>query len=200
MKRLIVLFGCVFLLFGSCQEPGRNKSGAGVIIKGGGEFPQFLAGRWKGDKHGWEFVFEPDGTISSVVISLGGVESRPNQTTRVQGRKGEPGIFEAGDFEVYYDSEYRELSVNIKIKRVYIDMGSIVEGTCEYFIIGDISEDEKIWQSDVFTLLDLVVLAPDPNRTTGEPELKEIGDLRSDFSEGAERVIFTKVENSGNNK
>jgi len=79
MKRLVVLAGCAVILLGlaGCQNTGGGDRGVGpaptrgdveVIIEGGGEFPEFLVGTWKDEKRGWEFVFEPDGTISSVVM------------------------------------------------------------------------------------------------------------------------------------
>ncbi|MHC4098864.1 MAG: hypothetical protein ACYSU3_22755 [Planctomycetota bacterium] len=64
MQRLLVLLFCGLSVFqlGGCQGP---KSDVDVIIEGSGEFPEFLVGGWKADKDGWEFVFEPDGTISN---------------------------------------------------------------------------------------------------------------------------------------
>lgn len=208
MKRLSILFGCVIVLFAfsGCQQLGRNeKNAVGVIIEGGGKFPDFLVGRWKAvpeEDIAWEVAFEPNGVISSAVIPLGSVEVRPNQITRVQGRKGEPGIFEAGDFEVYFDPQYRELSVYIKIKRVYVDMGSIAEGPCEYFIAGNISEDGKTWQADAFTSFDLLVLTPDPNHREDRSKFEEIGRLDTDFSKDQESLTFTKVPdgNTASNK
>jgi hypothetical protein len=202
MKRLIVLFGCVFLLLGGCQELGRNNSGVEVFVKDGGEFPSSLAGRWKA-RNDWQLVFEPNGIISSAIVPITVVEIRPNQTTRVQGRKGEPGYFEAGNFTVYYNPEDRELSVDIKIKQVYLEMGGILKGPWEYLVIGNILEDGKTWQADVFTSLDLAVLAPDPNhRIAGKPKYKYIGPLRADFGQEVESLIFTKVPdgNATNNK
>ncbi len=44
MKRLLVLLGCVVLLFSGCQCSGQSKRAVEVIIDGNGEFPQFLVG------------------------------------------------------------------------------------------------------------------------------------------------------------
>ncbi|MCJ7776732.1 MAG: hypothetical protein MUP16_00210 [Sedimentisphaerales bacterium] len=213
MKKLLVLLGCAVLLFSGCQNYGRSKSGVEVIIEGGGQFPQSLAGKWKAGRNEWErweVVFRPNGVVSSAVTPLTD-EVRPNQTTRMQGRKGEPGFFEAGNFQVYYNPQFRELSVDIKIKQVYLDMGSIAKGPCEYLIIGNISENGKTWDGNVYTFLDLAVLVPDPNNRSiwGKPKYKNIGPLYADFAtEEPQSLTFTKVEmassipdgNAANNK
>ena len=87
------------------------------------------------------------------------------------------------------------------MKRVYMDMGSIVDGTCGYFLVGDFSEDGKIWYAEVFTELDLAVLTPDPNSPKDKPVFKETGAFRQDLSEEpSQDVIFTKVEGSGDKR
>lgn len=195
MKQLVVLAGCGILLMGltGCQKA---NTGVKVVIEGGGEFPPFLAGRWKAaDENHWEFVFEPDGTMSSVVDNIWRERLKANQTTEVRGRKGEPGFFEMGDCEVCYDPENREISAIITIKRVYLEIGGgILDGPCEYFIGGNIREDEKTWDADILTSLDLTVLLPDPNFVGEEPPLIHSGFLRTDANTELEHVIFTKVE------
>jgi hypothetical protein len=213
MKQLLVLLICAVLLsaFSGCQEPAVNrsalpaadKSGVDVLVKGGGQFPPSLAGRWKADRWNWEIVFEPNGVISSVVIPLASAKIRPGQITTVHGLQGEPGIFEPGNIEVCFDPQDNELSIYIKIKRVYMDMTSIAEGSCEYFVIGSVSEDGKIWQADAFTAVDLVVLTPDPNHREDRSKFKKTGDLRNVLGqERAEELLFTKVPdgNASSNK
>jgi len=207
MNRLLVLLGCSVLLsaFGGCQKPAvsRNdlrpaadKSGVEVIVEGGGKFPSSLAGTWKAYGQYWEITFEPNGVTSSIVIPLASAKIRPGQITEVHGQKGEPGIFEPGNIEVCFDPQDNELSVDIKIKRIYIDMSNIIEGPCEYFIVGDISEDGKTWWTDVFTSLDLAVLAPDPNHKEDRSKFKKIGRLDTDFSKEQQSITFTKVSDS----
>ncbi|MCJ7778147.1 MAG: hypothetical protein MUP16_07535 [Sedimentisphaerales bacterium] len=213
MKQLLFLLGCAVLLsaLAGCQSPTGNNSGVEVFVKDGGEFPQFLVGRWeankKNDLNYWRIVFEPNGAISSVVIPLGEVEVRPNQTTEAQGPKGEPGFFEAGNFQVYYNPQSREFSVNIKIKQFYLERvlewNVILKGSWEYFIVGDVSEDGKTWAGDVFSSPDITVLEPDPNSTEDKSKFKETAKLRIDFGdEGEEHLIFTKVPdvNASSNK
>lgn len=188
MKQLLVSLGCCIILAGltGCQSPTA--------------LPPDIAGTWRAEDAPWNIVLSPQGKVASAVIPLGGVEVEPGQTTEIYGQKGEPGIFECGDFEVYYDTENHELSVSIKIKHIYIDMGGILEGTCDYLIAGGFSEDGKIWYADVFTALDLTVSAPDPNATTEEPAFRQIGVLKSSFDDGREQLTFTKAENSGSEK
>lgn len=206
MKRSIVLLGYVFFVVVGCQEVSRNKSGVEVIIEGDGEFPRFLAGTWKSDNQVWQIVFEPDGTISSAVTPLGLVEVRPNRKTEFPGPKGEPGFFEAGDFDVYYNQQGRELVVYIKIKQfcLYLTNGSILKGSWEYFIVGDVLEDGNTWASDVFNAPDIAVLVPDPNHPADKTKFKEGAKLRIDLGEEEEEehLIFTKVPdvNAGSNK
>ncbi len=150
MKRLLVLLGCAVLLLSGCQELGRDKKRAvEVIIEGGGEFPQFLVGRWKADKQSWEFVFEPDGTISSAVIALGRVRIRPGQVTTIPMRGGGKGIFEPGQWTVHYAPASRELMVEISLKNFYAELGKdVLEGKSTDVFIGTISEDGKSWHVD----------------------------------------------------
>jgi hypothetical protein len=198
MKQLLFLLGCAVLLsaLAGCQSPAANN---------GGEFPRFLAGTWKADNQGWQIVLEPDGTISSAVIPLSLVEVRPNRKTGVPGPKGEPSFFEAGDFDVYYNQQGRELAVNIKIKQfcLYLVDGGIVKGSWEYLITGNTLEDGKTWTGDVFSSPDIAVLVPDPNHIADESKFKEAAKLRIDLGEEEEEhLIFTKVPdvNSGSNK
>jgi hypothetical protein len=204
MKRLSCISFCFVLIVSiltSCQEPTDSKIHTDGAIQSSKQFPGFVTGTWKGNDWGWEIVLAPDGTVISAVIALGQVRIKPNQTTEVQGRKGEPGIFEAGDCEVEYDIESREMSVSIEMKRVYMDMGSIVDGTCRYFLVGGFSEDRKIWYTEIFTELDLAVLTPDPNSPKDKPVLKETGAFRQGLSEEPPQdVIFTKVEGSGDKR
>jgi hypothetical protein len=171
MKRLIVLFGCVFLLFGGCQEPGRNKSGVEVIIEGGGGFPEFLVGRWKGDDYRWQFVFEPNGTISSMVFNMGEVEMIPGQTATVPTRGGGKAIFKPGLWTVQYSSKSRELAVEIVIDYIHFEMGpNLLEGKRTDVFIGEVLEDGRVWQADWFNFPDYMAYATKTRRLTASPE------------------------------
>jgi len=148
MKQLMLLAGCCIILSGlaGCQNA---KRGVKVIIEGGGEFPEFLVGEWKADKDGWEFVFGPDGTISSAVISLGKVRIKPGEVTTVPMKMGGKGVFKPGEWMVHYVPAGRELTVKISLKNFYVELGeSVLEGKSTDIFAGPISQDGKVWQVD----------------------------------------------------
>jgi hypothetical protein len=146
MKQLVVFVGFVVLLLGlwGCQNANR---GVEVIIEGDGEFPEFLVGVWKADKGGWEFVFEPDGTISSAVITMGRVRMKPGEVTTVPMKMGGKGVFEPGEWMVYYAPAGRELMVRILLKNMYVELGKdVLEGKSTDVFAGPISQDGTLWQ------------------------------------------------------
>ncbi|GAJ19845.1 unnamed protein product, partial [marine sediment metagenome] len=123
MKQLAILAGFAVLLSGLAGCQNANRGGVEVFIEGDGEFPEFLVGRWKADKHGWQFVFEPDGAISSAVISLGRVRMKPGEITTVPMKMDGKGIFEPGEWMVHYAPVGRELTVKISLKNFYVELG-----------------------------------------------------------------------------
>ncbi len=151
MKRLAVLLVCsssVFLLSG-CQNSAGDNSGVEVIIDGDGQFPDFLVGRWKADDGAWEFVFEPDGTISSAVVSLGRARLRPGHVTTVPMQLGGKGVFEPGLWTVQYFQERRELIVEIAIDNFHVELGdSVLRGRTRDFFIGSVSKDGRLWSAE----------------------------------------------------
>ena len=180
MKKLFLLSICVFfvLLSGSCQNPVAGKSGVEVIIDGDGQFPQFLVGTWRADKRGLEITFEPDGKISSAVISLGRVRMEPGQATTTQMVLGGKGIFEPGKWTVQYSQARRELGVDITVKHFRVELGdSIVQGSTRDFFIGTVSPDGQLWWAERYKFPEYVVdteknpnfkLPFDPDENSGE--------------------------------
>ncbi len=134
MRRTVILLVCsafMFLLCG-CQNPARSDDAMEVIIEGGESFPDFLVGTWRADEGGWEFVFEPDGTISSAVISLGRVRLKPGQVTTVPMQLGGKGVFKPGPWTVQYSYEQRQLIVDIKIEDFRAELGEgVVKGKAQ---------------------------------------------------------------------
>lgn len=150
MKQLSVLFGCCIVLswFWGCHSAGR---GVEVIIEGNGKFPEFLVGRWIANRHGWEFVFEPDGTISSAVINFGRITITPGHPNPITREMGGEGMLEPGEWMVYYSQPDRELTVKISIKKLYMvfDINdNVVEGKSEDVFVGTISQDGSFWQAN----------------------------------------------------
>ena len=136
---LPVMGGCT-----SFVQSERNK--AGVTVEEGGKFPEFLAGRWKSNKDGWQIVFEKDGTISSIVHTLGRVRIKAGQATTVPMKKGGKGVFEPGKWTVNYVPSSRELTVSIALKKAYIEVGdNILKCKSTDVFTGKVSEDGKTW-------------------------------------------------------
>lgn len=179
MKRLLVLLGCVVLLLSGCQGFSRDKKKpVEVIIEDGGEFPQFLVGRWKNDKYRWQFVFEPDGVISSAVINMGEVEIIPGQTTTLPTRGGGKAIFKPGLWMVQYDPQFRDLTVEIVMDYIHFEMGpDLLEGKAKDVFIGEVSQDGKTWRADWFSIPDYMAYTSQTKRLTATPEESFIGTI-----------------------
>ena len=150
MKRVLFLVCVSLILFlGNCQE---HKNKVEVIIQGGGKFPDFLVGTWKANNGSWEIVFEPDGKISSAVISLGLVRIKPGQVTTIPMKLGGKGEFEPGVWTVQYLQKQRELIVEIVIDSFRAELGDdIVRGSTRDFFIGPVSQDGKLWWVERYT-------------------------------------------------
>ena len=202
MKRLLVFGCCVMIISGLLGCDGAKKQPAVNNLhqpdsSPDASFPEFLVGTWKGDNLGWEFNFADDGTIAWAVIELAQVKIRPNQTTQVSGRLGEPGIFEAGDCDVEYDAPARTLSATIRMKHIYMDMAeNVLKGTSEYFFSGEVAPDGKTWHTEKLVTLDLGAYRKDPNSPPDNPRLTKWTDFKNDPNEGGEPMIFTKVEDN----
>ena len=154
MKRLFALSICGLSLFmlNGCQDSTPNESCVEVIIDGDGQFPAALAGRWKADTGGWEIVFEPNGMISSAVVSLGRVRLKPGQVTTVPMKLGGQGVFKSGPWTVQYSLAKRELFVEIAIEHFRVELGDdVLQGQTRDFFIGQVSMDDQLWWADWFT-------------------------------------------------
>ena len=169
MKQLLVLVGCAVVLSGlaGCQKPAQTTpliSGVEVIIDGGGEFPQFLAGTWKTDKHGWEFVFERDGTISSAVIDSGMIRVTPSKrVATIPLKGGGKGVYELGQWTVQYSPDNRGLSVEVVVEHYNLDMVSFgLKGHSTDWFVGPVSEDSQMWEAEWFTFRKSTVWGPEP--------------------------------------
>ena len=128
MKRLVVLLLCGLGVFPIAGCPPRidDLPAVDVVVDDGGQFPEDLAGVWKADSGGWEIVIEPNGVISSAVVSLGRVRLKPGQTTVVPMKMGGKGVFQTGRWAVYYSNERRELTVEITIESFCVELGESV--------------------------------------------------------------------------
>ena len=124
MRKTLIVSSCIVicaLLCGGCQEPVRAKP-VNVIIEGSDEFAEFIVGTWRESKKKWEFVFEPDGTISSAVIDSGFIKVKPSEPVAViPTRKGGKAIYELGQWSVRYSPESHELAVKVIVDHFHID-------------------------------------------------------------------------------
>jgi hypothetical protein len=162
MKWTLVL-GLWVVLIGGCSRPLKDEVGTvQVVVEGGGRFPSSLAGRWQASQHGWEFQFEPDGRISSAVISLGRVRVVPGQTTTMPTRSGNDAVFTPGLWTVHYAPATQELTVKITMDHVRVEMaGNILEGSSMDTFVGPISPMDGQWQSQWTTFTQYVARTPD---------------------------------------
>lgn len=181
-----LLCALLVVLLGGCQAPLWKKSSVEVIIDGDGPFPDFLIGTWKADTGGWEIVFEPNGTISSAVVSLGRVRLKPGQVTTVPMQLGGKGVFKPGLWAVRYSHQQRELLVEITIERFRVELGdSVLKGGTHDLFVGSISADGRLWWAERFSRPQYVADTKKyPNRKlTVEPSDKPV-----------EGLLFRKVD------
>ncbi len=193
-KRLGVhcLLLCLAVCLCGCQ-PGSEQGDQAevepvdVVVEGGGEFPENLAGKWIADEQGWEIVFERDGSISSAVISLGRIELQPGQVTKVPMMMDGEGVFEAGKWLVHYVPETRELTVWIVLNDFRVVMGeSILEGSSTDLFVGRVSEDGNAWPVEWTSY---------PNYIGHTPELENFDFSGEDRETGVTRsLLFEKVQ------
>jgi hypothetical protein len=158
MKRFAFLLFCIFLAAADsgCRSPAGN--GVDVTIDGIGQFPEYLVGTWKAEEGGWEFVFEPDGKISSAIASIGRVKLQPGRTTTVPMQTGGKGVYKPGTWSVQYSHKQRELVVEIAIDSFRVELGKdVIQGRTRDFFVGSVSEDGKSWWADRLSFPEYVV-------------------------------------------
>ena len=147
MRFALSILLCVLVVAASgCPRSYRDES-MNVVVDGGGRFPASLAGRWRADRDGWEFVLGPDGRIVSAVLSLGRVRVTPGQKVTIPTRSGGEGVFEPGEWTVYYEPETSDLTIKIAMDHVRVEMGeAILEGSTIDVLSGAISAVYGTWQ------------------------------------------------------
>ncbi|MCL5279829.1 MAG: hypothetical protein M1376_07995 [Planctomycetes bacterium] len=150
-------------LTGGCsrplQEPADDTT---VIVEGGGPFPRSLAGRWQASQHGWEFELTPDGRIASAILSLGRVRIVPGKTTTMPTRGGHQAVFTPGPWTVHYLPGTRELTVEIIMNHVRMEMGgTTLEGSCTDTFVGPVAASKRAWQVQWTTFTRYLAHTPD---------------------------------------
>ena len=147
MRLALSILVCLLVsAVGGCPRAYRDE-GVSVVVDGGGRFPVALAGRWRADRDGWEFVLGPDGRIVSAVLSLGRVQMTPGQKVIIPTVSGGEGVFEPGEWTVYYEPETSELTIKIAMDHVRVEMGeAVLEGSTIDILSGAISAADETWQ------------------------------------------------------
>jgi hypothetical protein len=183
----VLALGLWTILIGGCNRPFHEQADpVKVVIEGDGAFPSFLAGRWQAQQYGWEFQFEPDGRISSAVIGLGRVRIVPGKTTTMPTRSGDQAVFTPGLCVVHYAPSTRELTVEITMDHVRVEMaGNLVEGSSRDTFVGPITLAGRTWQAQWTTFTRYLARTPD----------KASFDLSTDPTYGETKpLIFEKTE------
>ena len=148
MKRFVLLMVYVSLAaaLAGCRNPAADNDGVEVTVDGDGQFPAFLVGTWKAEDGGWELVFEPDGKISSAIVSIGRAKLQPGRTTTVPMQMGGKGVYKPGLWTVQYFRERRELIVEIAIDQFRVELGdNVIQGRTRDFFVGSVSADGRYW-------------------------------------------------------
>lgn len=166
----MALAGCVVILSGfwGCQNADR---GVKVMVEGDGQFPKSLVGRWRAEENGWEFVFRPDGTISSAVIDNGRIRVTPGKKVAVT-RLEEAGkaVYKLGQWTVQYSPNNRELAVRVVVEHFRIGTNSQgLQGHSTDWFVGPVSEDSQSWVAERFTFPKHILLGPEPTEFPFDP-------------------------------
>ncbi|MEN6428900.1 MAG: hypothetical protein ABFE13_26425 [Phycisphaerales bacterium] len=189
--RIVWLFAvvCVTLSVpGGCARPeNKSKSVEPVmaVTEDGSAFPAALAGLWKSDQQGWEFIFASDGRISSAIIGFGRVRIVPGQTTTTPTQTGGQAVFTPGPWVVHYDPAARMLTVKITMDHVQVPMGAnMLEGSSTDTFTGVVSPNMDIWQAQWTAFTDYKARTKDGKSV----------DLATDDTHGqTQRLVFTKT-------
>ncbi|HIJ71953.1 MAG TPA: hypothetical protein HPP87_11415 [Planctomycetes bacterium] len=175
MKRLVFISLTFLIVLSACQETGQYVKTPGnleVVVEDGAEFPEFLVGKWEADKDGWAFIFEPDGKIFVARISMGRTEIVPGKVKILPTHGGGQATYVPGDWSVIYSPAYRELTVDLVMNFVRVEMGDqALQGKERNIISGTVSEDGKLWRTVVSNFPEYEGF---PNRPEDLPYLREV--------------------------
>lgn len=162
MRTVIILIATAILVVG-CASDGleqradgvplyRSNNAMKVHVDGGDGFPPELVGKWRNDKQGWELNFEPDGSLSSVVKSLGRIRLFPGKIVEVPMKGGGKAVFKPGQWEIYYNYDSKEVAVTLITKHFHMDIGkTYLDGSDKDIFVGSLLEDrttmDVYWES-----------------------------------------------------
>jgi len=174
------------LSVGGCAAT-QDKAAKPVTVgtENGSRFPAALAGLWKSDRHGWEFVIEPDGRISSAVISFGRAKIIPGQTATIPTKTGEQAVFTPGPWAVHYDPATRMLTIKVTMDHVRVPASpDLIEGSSTDVLCGEVSPSMDTWQVE-WTMFTNYAITTANGKST---------DLSTDKTDGeTQSLVFTKT-------
>ena len=185
VKWMLLIYGLSMLMSGGCHRSLDKPVAVDVTVEGNKTFPIAIAGRWRADEDGWEFVFAPDGRILSTVISLGRVRVIPGQTTTVPTKTGGQGVFTPGLWAVHYSPDSSQLTVKIAMDPVRVETaGNVIEGSSTDLFVGPVDPARGTWQTLWTTF----------TKYTGRTPEKPSFDLSTDPTYGETKpLIFRKT-------
>ena len=132
-----------------------SLAGCQLTHRGISRIPSNLMGTWKTQDPAWQITLNQDGNIESVLIPMGQIIIKPNQTNTMQMIDGQISIFETGDFETSFDPISNELFAKILISHLNIKIGDdYIEGSREDVFVGPLAEDGKQWNATWFQIFD----------------------------------------------
>lgn len=158
-KTLFLTCGIATIILAGCESKSQqrqvalnNDKAMSVVIEDGGVFPGFLVGHWRSDQYNWEFIFEEDGSISSIVHSFGSFPIKPGITTKTTLADGSPSILDPGPWALAYKPIEKELIIEIVIKDIHVKMGDgSIEGHTTDVFVGTVFHGEDYWAADWFS-------------------------------------------------
>ena len=120
-----------------------------VATEDGSAFPAVLAGRWKSDRHGWEFFIEPDGRITSAILSFGRVTVLPGRTTTLTTKTGEQATLTPGPWTIHYDPASSLLTIKVAMDSIRVPMTpNLLEGSSIDVLSGVVLPSMDTWQAE----------------------------------------------------
>ena len=154
----------ILLSTGGCPPANRPSSNKPLL-------PPDIAGTWKARETTWKIALAPNGTVSSAVIDMGGVEVHPNKTSKVEMKDGSISTYKAGNCIVEYTAATRELFVSVEMESIHVVfMDQFIDGNSTDRFLGTVSEDGKQWTTEWIKIFDYGPRFPqDPNDIYADP-------------------------------
>ncbi|MBN1124950.1 MAG: hypothetical protein JXA82_08080 [Sedimentisphaerales bacterium] len=175
----------LFLTLVGCQDDQKSSDPTStidrmdVIIEEEGSFPASLAGRWKADKHRWQIVFAPDGSITELIHNFGGNLYRPMHRTTIPLKQGGTSYYDCGRWRLEYSPATRELVIEITVDDFRLEMqGVSMEGKMRDLFVGKIDPDGQGWSADWYSFPDYWMLSPQKKQVTHDPDNAFVCKLR----------------------